>query len=254
MPYASVDGIQLYFEEHGDGTPLVLVHGFTGSGQDWTDHLPAFTAKHRVVVPDLRGHARSTGPPETIHHRYFAADLVALLDFLEIDWAHFVGHSSGGMCLLFFAIEHPERVRSLALVSATYTFDETARQHMLQIVEVDSLEPDAIEAMQERHGPYHGDDYWQVLREAFRLFTVDPAELPFRPEDLAAIQQPVLILHGDRDPFFPVNIPVTMYRAMPNAELCILPAVGHGLPGESPDLFQTIVTRFLECVEGTESG
>ena len=246
MPHAPVNGIQLYFEEHGTGMPLILVHGFSGAGLAWESIIPAFADTYRVVVVDLRGHGRSTGAPDTIHHRDFGADLVGLLDHLAIDRAHFVGHSSGGMCLLFVGTEHPDRVRTLSLVNATYTFDEVAKAHMRQVVEELSIQPEAIAFSRRLHGPHHGDDYWRVLREAFRQFTLDPAELPFQPADLAVITRPVLVFHGDRDPFFPVNIPTAMFQAMPNAELCILPNTGHGVPEEQTDLFLTITQRFLE--------
>jgi len=246
MPYASVNGIKLYFEEHGSGVPLVLVHGFAGAGIAWATLLPAFAERYRVIVPDLRAHGRSTGEPETIHHRFFAADLVALLDYLDIDRAHFIGHSSGGMSLLFVGTEHQNRVRTLSLVNATYRFDDVAKAHMRSIVQELPTQPAAIEASQRVHGATHGPDHWQVLREAFRQFTLDPDELPFDPLDLTTITRPALILHGDRDPFFPVNIPVAMYQAMPNAELCILPAAGHDVPVQDEALFLTIAQRFLD--------
>ena len=246
MPHAPVNGIQLYYEEYGSGAPLVLVHGFNGAIVAWEQMVPTFAEKHRVIAVELRGHGRSTGAPETIRHRRFAADLVALLDHLAIERAHFVGHSSGGMCLLFVGTEHQERVRTLSLLNATYTFDDVAKAHMLSIVEGLPDQPDAIAAMQRVHGPTHGDGYWRVLREAFRRFTLDPDELPFRPSDLSVVARPVLVFHGDRDPFFPVDIPVDMYRAMPNAELCVLPNSGHDSPAQDMDLFLTIQTRFLE--------
>jgi pimeloyl-ACP methyl ester carboxylesterase len=248
MPHAPVNDIQLYYEEFGarGATPLLLIHGFNGGAFAWEGMIPAFADRYRVVVPELRGHARSTGEPESIHHDRFAADLVALLDHLEIDRAHFVGHSSGGMCLLFVGTRNQERVRTLSLLNATYHFDEVAKAHMRSIVAGLPNQPEAIAAMQAVHGPTHGEGYWEVLREAFRQFTLDPDELPFRPADLSVINRPVLVFHGDRDPFFPVNIPVDMYRAMPNAELCILPASGHDTPREYEDLFLTIQTRFLE--------
>ncbi|HKG24706.1 MAG TPA: alpha/beta hydrolase [Thermomicrobiales bacterium] len=248
MPQAPVNGIELYYEEHGvpDGPPLLLVHGYTGAAWAWERTLPPFAEKYRVIVPELRGHGRSTGDPETIHHVNFAADLVALLDHLGIDQAHFVGHSSGGMSLLFVGTRHQDRVRTLTLVNATYRFDDVAKAYMMQVVEEFSIQPEAIAAVQRVHGPTHGEGYWQVLREAFRQFTLDPDELPFDPPDLSVITRPVLVLHGDRDPFFPINIPVAMYQAMPNAELCILPYAGHDIPAADEALFLTITQRFLE--------
>jgi len=247
VPHVPVNGIDLYYEEQGSGTPLVLIHGFTSAGLSWANHVAALASTYRVVVPDLRGHGRSTGAPETIHHDQFAADLVALLDHLDVDRAHFVGHSSGGMCLLFVGSRHPERVRTLTLVSATYTFDEAARRQMYLVADNAGKQPDAVAWARRLHGAVHGDDYWQTLADVFRGFADNhAAELPFQPDDLRAITRPTLVLHGDRDVFFPVNIPVTMYQAIPNAELCILPATNHGLPREAPELFHAVLTRFLE--------
>jgi pimeloyl-ACP methyl ester carboxylesterase len=244
MPNVNLNGISLHYEEYGQGTPLVLVHGFSGAGPVWNTFLQPLTEQYRVIVPDLRGHGHSTGSLETIRHKFFAADLVALLDHLKIEKAHFVGHSSGGMCLLFIGCEHPERILSLILVAATYTFDEHARRHMLKVVISDGNQ-EAIAESRRLHGATHGPDIWKMHREAFLYFSRDPNELPFERTDLARITSPVFILHGDRDDFFPVYIPTFMYNAMPNAELCILPRTGHGLPSEQPELFISLVQKFL---------
>jgi pimeloyl-ACP methyl ester carboxylesterase len=248
MPILPISDIHLHYEEYGSGQPLVLVHGFSGAGAVWNDFLPAFSARYRVIAPDLRGHGHSTGSLETIHHRHFAEDLLALLDALHIEKAHFVGHSSGGMCLLFIGTQHPERALSLSLVSATYTFDAHARPYMLQVADEAEKDPAAIAMSRQLYGEIHGEDCWKMQWAAFRNFTKDPLELPFQPADLAGIPLPVFVLHGDRDEFFPVYIPVTMYSALPRAELCILPNTGHGLPSEQPDLFSTLILRFLERV------
>ncbi|HVC33066.1 MAG TPA: alpha/beta fold hydrolase [Chloroflexota bacterium] len=246
MSYLRLADAQIYFDEHGAGVPLVLVHGFNASGHTWRDAVAPLAARYRVIVPDLRGHGRSTGSPETIHHRQFAADLVALLDHLDVDRAHFVGHSSGGMCLLFVGTQHQERVRTLALVSATYTYDAVAQRQMHRLADTLSENPAAVAAARRLHGPVHGDDYLKVLMEVFRGFADDPSELPFEPADLHGISRPVLLLHGDRDEFFPVRVPIALYQAMPNSELCILPSTGHYPPRELPDLVLSVLTQFLE--------
>jgi pimeloyl-ACP methyl ester carboxylesterase len=249
MPYVSVNDIQLYYEEHGKGAPLVLVHGFSASGRIWDDFISAFTPNYRVIVPDLRGHGKSTGHPATIHHQCFASDLLALLDHLKIRSAHFVGHSSGGMSLLFIGRDCPDRATSLVLVSATYTFDEHAKRHMQKVAGELDLQPEAIAESSRIHGATHGEGYWRVLRDVFLAFTENPEELPFRPQDLAEIPVPCLVLHGDRDEFFPIYIPVTMYQSLPHAELCILPNTAHGLPKEQPRLFLEVVTSYLDRVD-----
>lgn len=242
----AIDDIQLYYEERGEGAPLVLIHGFSGSGVIWTEWAASLTERYRVVVPDLRGHGRSTGTLETIYHERFAEDVVALLDHLGIDRAHFVGHSSGGMTLLFVGTRHLARARTMTLISATLHFDQYARRHMTRVSTDEAWTPERIALAQLRHGETHGADHWRVLREAFRHFIRDPNELPFLPDDLRAITCPVLVLHGDRDEFFPVHVPMTMYQALPAAELCILPATAHGLPHERPSWSSRIVADFLE--------
>ncbi|MCC7352265.1 MAG: alpha/beta hydrolase, partial [Anaerolineae bacterium] len=162
------------------------------------------------------------------------------LDHLGIERAHFVGYSSGGMSLLFVGTRHQARARTLTLVSATYTFDDHAKPVMRERADAREAAARADPENQQQRGPY-----FQELTDAFRGFTLGPPELPFTPDDLRQITVPVLILHGDRDVFFPVYIPVTMYQAMPNAELCIVPVAGHGVPGDPSGLFLTIISQFL---------
>ncbi len=246
MPHVRLNDIELYYEEHGEGTPLFLVHGFSGAGAVWADFVPTLAARYRVIVPDLRGHGRSGGPLATIHHKWFAADLVALMDTLQVERAHFVGHSSGGMSLLFIGQDHPQRIHSLTLASATYTFDDYAKRRMRYVAHELAPLPEAIANSQRLHSATHGPDHWKVHIQAFLAFTEDPQELPFTPESLAGIPCPVFVLHGDRDEIFLINIPVTLYRSLPNAELCILPATGHDLPTQHPQLFLDLVLRYLE--------
>jgi pimeloyl-ACP methyl ester carboxylesterase len=245
VPYVALDDAQLYYEEHGAGDPLLLVHGFTLIGQMWADFLPSFTDRYRVIVPELRGHGRSTGAPETIRHDHFAADLVALLDHLDVDRVHCVGTSSGAMCSLFVGTQRQRRLRTLALISGTYTWDERRRAYGRSVAAAWETDPAWIDQPRQRHGATHGAEHWRVLADKLRTWVNGPDELPFRPADLAAITCPVLVLHGDRDPFFPLDIATTMYQAMPNAELAILPAVEHALPWERPDRFVRVLADFL---------
>jgi pimeloyl-ACP methyl ester carboxylesterase len=247
MATVQLGDAELYYEEHGteSGVPLVLVHGFIGTGASWAPLVPEF-ADYRLVVPDLRGHGRSSGSVDTIHHQNFAEDLVSLLDHLGIDRAHFVGHSSGGMCLLFLAARHLQRVRTLSLVSATHTFDDHAKAQMRKATDELAASAEGIADIQRKHGPRHGDDYWQVLRQAFLNFTHRADELPFRADQVGWLTQPVLVLHGDRDRFFPVHTAVDLYEGLPIAELCIFPDTGHDLPFALPELFVAVERGFLK--------
>jgi pimeloyl-ACP methyl ester carboxylesterase len=246
VPYVDLADARLYYRDEGRGEPLVFLHAYSRTGERFAAEIaPALVGRYRVVVPDLRGHGRSTGPPETLHHARFGADLIALLDHLDLERAHAVGQSTGAMSLLFAATAHPERLRTLTLSGSTYTWDEPARALMRRWAADWEANPAIAADLRQLHGATHGDDYWRVLVGTFRAWADDPAELPFAPADLAAITCPTLVLHGDRDPIIPVRVPTAMYQAIPDAELAILPGVGHGPPGERPDLFVRILLDFL---------
>jgi pimeloyl-ACP methyl ester carboxylesterase len=176
-------------------------------------------------------------------HAELARDTGAFVAALGIDRAHFCGFSSGGMHLLFLALEQPQLVHSLTLVAATYTFDDHVKAQVREVV--GSVSPEWIENLEAAHGETHGADYARTILDLWAESVFRPQELPFVPGDLGQITCPTLIVHGDRDQFFPVRIPVTMYEAIPNAELCILPRCGHGVPWQSPALFASALDEFL---------
>src|SRR6266508_6303133 len=97
---ASVNGLDLYYELHGDGAPLVMLHSFGGSGASWSPLLPEFAKAYRVILPDLRGHGRSTNPSGLFSHKQAALDIFALLDQMGVKTFKAIGASSGAMTLV----------------------------------------------------------------------------------------------------------------------------------------------------------
>lgn len=118
MPVARLNGIDINYEVHGKGTPLVLAHGYTASLDMWREQVPAFAARHQLVIYDARGHGKSTAPSDMAAYRLerdFVDDQLALMDHLGIDRAYVGGLSMGGMIAQEFACQHPERVSALLL-------------------------------------------------------------------------------------------------------------------------------------------
>src|SRR5690349_10045048 len=107
MPHAPVNGIDLFYEETGDGPPLLLITGLSGNAADWTPLLPALAARHRVIALDPRGAGRSSAPPGPYTMAQLAADALGLLDHLDVDRAHVVGFSLGGMIAQEMALAAP---------------------------------------------------------------------------------------------------------------------------------------------------
>jgi pimeloyl-ACP methyl ester carboxylesterase len=246
MAKIQVRDIEMYYEVHGnsDAEPLVLLHGFTATGREtFESFFDELGENYRLFVPDMRGHGRTTNPPGEIQHSELAHDTAAFVNALGLGRAHFCGHSSGGMQLPFIALEHPELVHSMALVSATYTFDDHCKNQACALRA--SASPEWIEALRNLHGETHGTDYAYTILDQWLNSVLRPNELPFTPDDLNKVSCPTLIMHGDRDDFFPVYVPTTMYQAIPNSELCILPNCGHGLMADCPKMFVTALLEFL---------
>jgi pimeloyl-ACP methyl ester carboxylesterase len=245
MPMIRVRDIDMHYEVHGpsDAEPLVLIHGFTETGRAFAPFIDPLGERYQLIVPDWRGHGRTTNPQNKIAHAGLGRDMGAFVTSLGIPRAHFCGTSSGGMQLLFLALEQPPLVHSLTLVAATYRIDDHARTQASEVIA--SISPERVEKLEARHGPTHGSGYSRTLLNRWQDAVFRPNELSFTPDDLGRIACPTLIIHGDRDRFFPVRVPVAMYEAIPNAELCVVPNCGHVVTRQNPTLFTTALLDFL---------
>lgn len=237
----------LYYEERGrtDGLPLVLTHGFFGVGAVWEQQLAAFGARYRLLLPDLRGHGRTDNPGglAAMNHRRFGRDIIAFCRALGIERASFCGESTGAMLLLTVGFEAPDLAGLLVFSGGTYFFSDANRAFWAeQTPEMLIADPEAARQRHTALGPEHP----RRLAEAFIAFRTHERTDDFPTDaELAAIRTPSLIIHGDRDFFFPVSVPTDLYRLLPDAELCILPNTGHVPPAERPAWFNAIVLDFL---------
>ena len=226
---------EIHYDIHGDGEPLLWLHGGMGHGADWTFIFTQAPGGFRLIAPDLRGHGRSTGAGPTHSFRRSAADMFALLDHLQIDRIKVIGLSGGGITGLHMAMMQPERVAALVAVSAPTEFPEQARA--IQRVYSVTMLPEAERArMRERHKrPGQLDTLFSHVRAM-----ADAGDPDFTPDVLMTITAPTLIVFGDRDPLYPVSIAFDLYQAIPNASLWVVPNGGHG------PVFGADAPRFVE--------
>ena len=220
------NGIELFYRVYGEGPALLLLHGFFSSGATWNPSLPILSSQFRLIIPDLRGHGRSTNPSKRFTHRQAALDIYALLDHLQIKTFLSAGFSSGGMTLLHMATQQPERVKALVLCCATSYFPEQCRAACRTVTMPEESNPWLAEL---RSTHTRGDDQIRALCEQFQGFSSSYDDMNFTPPYLSTITARTLIVHGDRDEFFPVAIPVEMYHAIPNSALWIVPNARHDL-------------------------
>jgi len=238
-----IRNLELYYEEYGDGKPLVLLHGFGGSSQNWHPFTPQLSEHHRLIVVDLRGHGHSTNPENKFTHREAAIDVFLLLEKLGIDQFSAMGISSGGMTLLHMATSQPGRIDSMVLVSATTHFPDQARAIMRRASF--GTMPQPVQEMY-RECAKRGDEQIRQLIAQFNAFHNDYDDMNFTPQQLSTITARTLIVHGDRDRFFPVEIPVSLYRSIPDAALWIIPGGDH-VPIYDPAVpFASTALQFLD--------
>lgn len=239
---AEVNGIRMHYQVLGSGEPLLLLHGFGACGDDWSDFLPALSKQYRLIVPDLRGHGASTNPSGKFTMRDSASDVLALLDYLDIPRTRAIGISGGGMTLLHVATRDPGRLQALVLVGASTHFPAETR-HIAAGVP-GNLPPFLLEMY--RACATRGQAQVDELLAQFRGFKDSYEDMSFTAPHLGTITARTLIVHGDRDEFFPVQIPVDMYKAIPGSALWIVPEGDHvPIYGERQPEFLRVVTAFL---------
>jgi pimeloyl-ACP methyl ester carboxylesterase len=244
---ALVNRAEMYYEIHGQGEEnLVLLHGFFGSGAIWHPWLHLLTERYRVILPDLRGHGRSNNPSGVFTHRQAAQDVLALCDGLGVDRFCAIGASTGGMTLLHAALQAPDRIEAMVLIYASTHFPESARRIMAHH-DPAKLTPAewAQEIAQRRTLHRRSDEQVRALREQFYAFRLDTEDMALTDDDLARIRARTLVVHGDRDALFPVEIPLALYRGIPWAYLWILPGWGHGPLETHAEEILTLGQRFL---------
>lgn len=218
--------MSLFHLDSGSGTPLLLLHGFTGSNSDWTHVFAEPPAGHRVIAPDLPGHGQSPNPRTDFKFADVARDVFELLDRLRVDRVHAIGVSAGANTLLHMATQQPSRIAAMIHVSGTPRFPDQAR-HVMR-------------AMTEQTMP--NADH----RRYVQAFADDHDDMNFTAATLSAITARTLIVHGDRDPLYPVELAVELLRGIPDASLWVVPNAGHGpIFGDQAGPFVRTATAFL---------
>ena len=215
----------MYVETRGDGEPLLLLHGGGGAGSNWNLIFKEPPQGYRLIIPDLRGHGRSTNPSGEFTFRQCGLDVLALLDQLGIEKCKAIGLSMGAKTLLHVATQQPSRVEAMVLVSAAPYFPEQTRVIMDEASRADHSE---AEWQQMRQWHKHGDDQIRWLWRLPEKFKSSYDDMNFTPPYLATITARTLIVHGDRDFLYPVSLAFEMYESLRQSWLWIVPNGGHG--------------------------
>ncbi|HYY14471.1 MAG TPA: alpha/beta hydrolase [Chthoniobacterales bacterium] len=233
----AINGMQMYCEIRGTGEPLLLLHGGGGAGVNWSLIFKEPPSGFQLIVPDLRGHGRSTNPSGEFTFRQSALDVFALLDYLRIDRCKAIGVSLGAKTLLHVATRQPGRLETMVLVSATPYFPEQARAIMRQ-VSPDNRTDAEWEQMRQWHK--HGDSQIRALWRMSNALNDSYDDMNFTPPLLSTITARTLIVHGDRDPLYPIDMATQLFTSIPRSHLWVIPNGGHG------PIFGKLAPQFVE--------
>jgi pimeloyl-ACP methyl ester carboxylesterase len=251
--YVEASGLRVYYETHGEGEPLLLIHGGTATSQSWASHLPAFAGHFRVFAPDSRGHGRTDNPAGELGYRLMADDVAALIDVLGLQRPLVLGYSDGGQIALELGMRYPGLAKALVLGGTQFSFSEAyleAARALLGIAEGDEVDheklereqPDFVNYLREAHGHVYGSEYWKSYTKQIASLWLTP--MRYTSEDLAAIADPVLVLVGDRDGVS-TEESIELFRLLHNAELAVAPGSDHGFIEAKANLFDELALDFL---------
>ncbi|HEX2766102.1 MAG TPA: alpha/beta hydrolase [Candidatus Limnocylindria bacterium] len=257
--YADVNGLHMYYEVHGSGRPLILIHGGLASSQTFGPVLSMLAAEHQVITPDLQGHGRTADIDRPIDVRLMADDIAALIDHLGLDRPDMVGYSLGGGVAFWTAVKHPDRIRRLVMLSANMTRSAIYPEMLAQQAQVSSA---AVEFLKDTPMYQHyveiaprPEDFGTLLDKIGSAMAQD---FDFS-EEARNLRVPTLVACADAD-MAPPSHYVEVFKLLdgglrdggwagegrPNGghALAILPGLTHYDVGASP-LFATVTLDFL---------
>jgi pimeloyl-ACP methyl ester carboxylesterase len=255
--YVPVSGLNMYYEIHGSGQPLVLLHGaFSAIGTSFGQVLPALAKTRQVVAFELQGHGRTADIDRPLSLEGMAEDVAAALKKLGMESADVFGYSSGAAVALRLAISHPDQVRKLVLASVTYTLDGV---HPGLMEGLGEMKPEMMFG-----SPWH-EEYMRIAPhpENFATLFAKKTQMDREIKDLPAeaiqaIKAPTLLIIGDSDLVRPEHA-VEMFRllgggvfgdtpaGLPNSQLAVLPGTSHVTVVDRADLLLAIIPPFLDA-------
>ncbi len=273
MPYATArDGVKLYFEEVGEGTPILFIHEFAGDHRAWEPQVAHFGRRHRCIVYSARGYPPSDIPADVSSYSQDIArdDALAVLDHLGIGKAHIVGLSMGGFATLHFGMQYPERSLSLSICGCGYGAEPSTREEFraLSLGVAENFEKRGAHDYAEEYGSQFGRHTFMAKDpRGWRAFVDRLAEhsdtgsaltqrgvQASRPglwdlEDrIRATDVPAMVVTGDEDARCLVP-GIFMKNTLPRGRLFVMPNTSHVLNLEEPALFNSVLESFILDVE-----
>jgi pimeloyl-ACP methyl ester carboxylesterase len=237
MPYIQLGDVDTWWDEHGTGEPLVLLHPGGADSRAFDDFLVVPAERFHVYRFDRRGHGRTADVDGEIGYAQMADDTAAFIETVVGGPAHVLGHSDGAPVGLLTAQRHPELVRRLVFASGVFHHDGW-------LPGVLDLTDDDTEFLRSWYGEVSPDGigHWDVV--SAKLDRMHRAEPTLTTQDLAEIATATLLMFGDDDEVEPAHLHA-LHRGLPDARLAIVPGAGHAVLLDKPELCHLMISEFL---------
>jgi pimeloyl-ACP methyl ester carboxylesterase len=252
MPFAKIDGVNIYYEVHGHGQPVVFLHHGFGSTKIWKHIYPTLVENgFSTIMYDRRGYGQSEKGSD--FQKYYLSDrfrpesvaeLANLMEFIRIDAFHLVCQCEGGVIGVDYAVKYPDRVKTM-IIAGTQCYNNSSAAEFNKSKLPDpfqDLDPEKKEKLIYWHGKEHAESFYNMARTLGGAYGTGLFDL--RPL-LPSVKCPTLVLYPDRSYLFEIEQAVTFYRHLPKGELAVLPNCGHNTYEERPEEYIRLVTDFL---------
>lgn len=251
MATIHANGLDIGYDVHGAGPPLVMLHGATSvGGDDFGPQIALFSRAFQVILPDARGHGRTTWDPDRgFSHDWLVDDLTAFVDALGLETFHLLGFSMGAMTALQFGSRFPHRLRT-AVVAGITSEREPRRSVARKLMDprrADVDDPAWGRVLARRHDAGQGEGTWRRLLPAIAADVAVHTLLT--PREIHAIDAPTLVACGDRDPFVPIDHAWGIQRQLPDGRLLVVPDCGHELMTKRPGIVNEALSTFYRQTE-----
>ncbi|MCO5243953.1 MAG: alpha/beta hydrolase [Anaerolineae bacterium] len=252
--YVQSNGLCMYYEAQGAGTPVILLHGGLETCQMWAPVIPALSMHCQVITPDSRAHGRTDNPSGQFSYPLMAEDIALLIEALELHRPFVVGYSDGGQTALQMAITYPGLAQGYLIGAVYYSITTEWRQMMQGILGIEGsgrvdierviqTNPEFVRSLEAKHDAFHESGYWKSLFTQVSQAWWEPPMLT--QAAFAKITDPALFWCGDRDLFCPPEQSLDMYRMVSTAELAIVPNADHFTMAQQLDVAAMILLNFI---------
>ncbi|MFI6870926.1 alpha/beta fold hydrolase [Nocardia sp. NPDC050406] len=239
MVNVQLGDVATWYDVHGDGEPVVLLHGGFVDSRMFKPALPLLVDRFQVFTVDRRGQGHTPDVEGPLSYDVMAEDMIAFLEKVVPGPAHLVGHSDGANVALLVALRRPDLVRKLVLISGNYHHDG-----VLPGVLDGFDDEETVQFLGARYGEVspHGEDHYPVL--VAKLLDMGRTQPTLNPDDLRALTPRTLVVAGDDDAVA-LEHTIELYRAVPDSELAVVPGTSHLLVMEKPETVYPLISDFL---------